>query len=216
MKIFIMLMLTCFICIYTNAQNSNIGDLKNYYQSLDKDMLVEKILTRYNESNSDFPLTKNDVGIHMEDEAIISLELKTSDISNYDYKKDIYDFIVINPQKSKIFSYDNGYKILFRLDAEHGYYKEDVSAKDKANRFDNVWKKIKEINADAYMIDNWILKEDGGENINFGYLKDGKIYVYRMTDNVTYELNEFIHKFFKEEEFKQKSSFYEKDLIMYH
>lgn len=66
------------------------------------------------------------------------------------------------------------------------------------------------------MIDNWILKEDASENINFSYLKDGKIYVYRMTDNITYELNKFIHNFLKEEEFKHKSSFHEKDLIIFH
>lgn len=215
MKNFIMLTLTCFICLYINAQNSIIEELRNYYRSLNKDILVEKILTNYNK-NSDFSLTKNDVGILLKDGAIISLEMKTNNISNYDYKKNIYDFIAINQQKSKIFSYDNEYKILFRLDAEHGYYKEDISANEKSNHFDIAWRKIKETNADAYMIDNWILKEDTGENINLGYLKDGKIYVYRMIDNVTYELNEFIHKFFKEEEFKQKSSFYEKDLIMLH
>ncbi len=216
MKNFIVLILTCSICIYSNAQNSNIEELKNQYQSLDKNTLVENILTNYNEQNSDFPLTKNDVGILLDDASIISLELKTNNIDNYDYGKNIYDFIAINPQKSKMFYFDKEYNIFFILDAEHGYQKEDISTNDKTTRFDDAWSKVKEVNADAYMIDNWILKEATSDSYNFSYLKDGKIYVYRMNDNLTYELNEFIHKFFQEEEFKQKSSFYEKDLIMFH
>ncbi len=88
------------------------------------------------------------------------------------------------------------------------HYKDSYMNKKDWFDFTNTLSVIEKEKPDVWLCDGQVFRDFNWErnnNTNYLFLKDDKIYVYRSRYKRMYELNNFVHKFFKEKQFKKRA-----------
>ncbi|NDV70023.1 hypothetical protein D0T66_14055 [Dysgonomonas sp. 25] len=145
--------------------------------------------------------------------SVIVLAPEMKNAANYNFEKDIYDFLTVDTVLTKIVYYNNETSTLTLFDLNTGLRKIEYSKKIQKD-MNRAWDYVSKEKPDLLMIESWIFKDKNSDNVNLFLVKDGKIYVYRTKYKDTYELNHFIRKFFKEKEFIEHAILNEKGLML--
>lgn len=224
MKKYIFLIFLFSVFVSLIGQNKNLEAIKKYYYSIDKNQLTDSLLEvnieNYKESfdlnfleisiDSAINIRSKEIGNIRSDNSLIILILILKNIENYTFKKNIYDFLYIDPTDIQIRYYnklDKTETILSKnkfLENIKYYEKKEILEFEKT---------VDLINKEKNAI--WLLgagtifsdfKYDSG-NTNYIFLKNDEIYVYRSRHKDFYELNQFVRKFFNEKKFKKRAVF---------
>ncbi|WP_163357917.1 hypothetical protein [Dysgonomonas sp. 25] len=220
MKKIILFSIATILCCNAIAQISNI---KHYYNSLSKSVLIDslksKMINTYQDHyiDSGYPIdsiiNKGYLAEISSENSVIVLAPEMKNAANYNFEKDIYDFLTVDTVLTKIVYYNNETSTLTLFDLNTGLRKIEYSKKIQKD-MNRAWDYVSKEKPDLLMIESWIFKDKNSDNVNLFLVKDGKIYVYRTKYKDTYELNHFIRKFFKEKEFIEHAILNEKGLML--
>jgi hypothetical protein len=216
---FILLLLL--LCISVFSQNNNLENIKRYCYEVNKDSLVDNILREIYINHSkeylEFDVFFNDkesIAKMKSNNSIIMpyLILDKSKLSNFSFDKNIYDYLVIDSNVTTIGYYDTLSNKLYTLNYKgHSYMVNNIS-KTIIYRNPEIIFAVSMIFADNKFNSNLSkkhrLRNLNKINVNYMFLKEDKIYVYRSKYKKIYELNDFVRKFLDEKEFIKMAKIY--------
>lgn len=198
-----------FFCNGIYAQ-SIIEQLKQFYKNADMDCYIAKIQKNVNDyfvidnkiwGHIKYGIPPQKIEIHKE-EIVPLLTIQFINTDSFNYSDDIYNFITIDSsivftlacvdKRMNVSAFANFF------DWASGYYEidKDPSIKNSHERMKlkHVIKNIKKQKPEIILYSNVLC---GFHDANgFMYIKNGKIYVYRIIEKDVYELNDYIRKFF--------------------
>ncbi|GAB6013422.1 hypothetical protein [Viscerimonas tarda] len=220
------LVLICFMhsCLMS-AQHKNLDEIRNYYYSLDKAQLIDT-LVRSNVESKNFKKSysyeilhipidsliqeiNNDLA-NIHSSSIIMLVPILKNAGNYTYDKNIYDFLYVDTIETQIRRHDirGGVETIFNCYEVVSYKYSRRELRDLKNALESIEKEKPEI----WLLGSRTVFTDfnyrSGDK-HYLYLKGDQVFVFRLKHKDIYELNHFVRKFFKEEEFKKRAIFLE-------
>jgi hypothetical protein len=220
---------------YSNAvsqHNINIVSIKHYYHSINKEKLIDTMLVKYMERCKEvdelFESSAYTVNILQQnkriveqnknlanirnDSSIIVPAIKFKNVVDYSFDKNIYDFLCIDSAKIEIRYYHKQKEEVTVLNME-SLRNIEYSGKNLKNlRY--ILDIIEKEKTEILLVENWVFSDSKSYHVNYLFLKENKIYVYRSKYKDVHELNQFVHKFFKEKEFKGRAILNEKGYIL--
>jgi hypothetical protein len=221
MKKYFLIIIVSFVHSYLAAQHKNLATIKQYYHSIDKvslfNILIEKNKELYRESYELFNISvdsimqnKNLINVRSDSCSIIILVPKMKNAKNYSFDKNIYDFLQIDTANTQIRYYNTqkGEETILTHERLETFTYSGKSLRDFKNMIDVINKEKPEV----LLIESWIFQDKSNDNVNYLFLKEDTIYVYRSKYKDIYELNQFVRKFFKEKEFREWAILNEKGL----
>ncbi|MDR0604703.1 MAG: hypothetical protein LBG80_10410 [Bacteroidales bacterium] len=187
-----------------------ISQLKKFYEEADMDCYLDKAQKNIIE---DYivqcqwwgidtiikPLPQIDLN---KDNTVPMLTIQFVDTETFNYSDDIYNYITIDSSRVFMFAYiDKKMNVIAFVNFFDGIYayfdmsdnKSPFKTK-KQRKLKKVIKHINELQPEQILYCSALsgFHDDNG----FMYIKDGKIYVYRVVEGDIFELNEYIRKFF--------------------
>lgn len=219
MKEFVLIVSLCFSYLCSLAQSTNVEKIRDYYHSLDKNTLIDSmILSSGCEFNDlcefifgDSTVKREDMITVLKDNSVIALSLKTKNTIEYTFKKNIYDYLAIDTIETRVMCFNDRNGKLAVLDSQRGLRIPEYFGRDY-KRLTKVWELIRREKPDAIFVSSWIFAYRDSDDIDYMWLKDGKIYIYLSKYRDVYELNKYIRKFLKEKRFKRDAILYEQGL----
>lgn len=211
------------MCFFVKAQNNNVAAIKSYYNSLNKNKLIDEMVTKNNltykeahklSGNPGDSIKKADLINILDNSSLVMIELRLKNAKDYSFDKDIYDFLEIYEDKTKITHLDknNGEMTILGFDGGLKNIKYD---EQESSSLLTAWEIIRTETPEVLIGNCWVFKDKSEDNHNFIMINGDKIRVYRSKYKDMYELNEFVRKFFNESEFKQRALLYEEGVILF-
>lgn len=198
-----------FFCNSIYSQNI-IDQLKQFYKNADMDCYINKIQKNVNDffildnknwGRDKYGILPLKIELHKE-EIVPMLTIQFINTETFNFGDDIYNYITIDScivfTLACVDKKMNVTAIANFFDGVNGY--DDI---DKNFKFKNIFMKIKfkhiikNINKQKPELILYCHILNGWSDYNgFMYIKNGKIYVYRLYEKDIYELNDYIRKFF--------------------
>lgn len=216
----ILLILLIALPLNSVAQKSEIAEkLSSYYNSIDKDRLVDNAIYHFIENHKEFweefgYSIKSEVDRYAtnwnemrSDSSIILLTPILNDVENYSFRKDIYSFLDIDTTRTQILYLNKDKGVISNI-VDSDLWLDIELTKRELRKWQNALEAIRKAKPDAWLAEGGTFITYGNNawsNTNLLYLKDNKIYVVRIKNGRVYELNKFVRTFFKEKEFKERA-----------
>lgn len=199
----------------SHSQNNVIMQLKQFYESADMDCYIAKIQKNVNEyfvignkmwGNDKYGIPPRNIELH-KGEVVPMLTIQFVNTDSFNLENDIYDFITID--SSIVFTLAcvdknmNVKAFAHFFDGVNGYFDIDLSLKNFVNylKLKHVIKNINNQKPELILYNHVLAGFH--DNNGFMYVKNGKIYVYRVEEKDVFELNDYIRKFFELERIRR-------------
>jgi len=226
MKTRIFLALAITLTLTCAAQHRNLELIKEYYNSINRAEKIEQLYneaaqrriestmrTLELEALSGIPLDSFDIKNlwrtlqHLEctvnrlkdrsERALVFFFPRTQGIKNFNFSKDINDFITIDTNQTRIVYFNRQSGEYIHLSGTN--FGSSVFRPGRICFFSFVDK----TKPDVLFVGDWLFRS------NYLFMKDNKMFLYCRRTGKVYELNEFIHKNFEEERFIRLAALHE-------
>lgn len=208
-KFFVLIGFGLFFCYNIYAQNIT-EQLKQFYKNADMVCYMAKIQKNVNDyfildnkiwGRDKYGIFPPKIELHKE-EIVPMLTIQFVNTDSYNYNDDIYNYIAIDSsivftlacvdKKMNVYAFAN----FFYWASGYYEFEDDPSFKNicKKMNFKHIIKNINKQKPEIILYSNVLCGFH--DNNGFMYIKNGKIYIYRVIEKDIYELNDYIRKFF--------------------
>jgi len=211
------------------AQQSNLEIIKNHYRSINLFEKIEELYSEYSQMWREINDTIYSWGLQIDtvyqnlirqktmqkirnEHSVVFLYPKIRNAEKFRFSKNIYDFITIDINRTRIIHFNEQEGKFSVLDRET--LRSSTYSGRKKRKLKHFFQFINEKMPDALLMEGVIFRDACRNNTNYLFLKDDKIFVYRTENGNVYELNRFIRRFFDEKDFVRRAILAEQGLVL--